>query len=56
MKIFFFKKYRVKETNEKTHVIFYSDTIVRTTLAEFTHSEFHDKHELNDYTNYFFYW
>ena len=56
MKIFFFKKYRVKNTNQSTHVIFYSDTLVRTTLGEFTHSEFHEKHELNDYVPNFWYW
>ena len=56
MKIFFFKKYTVKSTSQSTHVIFYSDTLVRTTLGEFTHSEFHEKHELNDYVPNFWYW
>ena len=52
MKIFFFKKYTVKRTRQSTHVIFFSDTLVRTTLGEFTHSEFHEKHELNDSERY----
>ena len=57
MKIFFFKKYKVKTSGEIVQVTFYSDTEVKTSGDKFySHDEFCKNHELVDYVPYYWLW